>query len=301
MDEQSINQNIARELPETNAILQEILRVEAIRTDDELRESQLRHSEMYFNPPSDVSEKDVLSVIDREDRRMRMYLTRQVVDFLYSQHPTRLLECGSVGDISAALALPNTQIVSVDSDQNIFLHMPYNLLPREYLEKIGKKKSREYYGGPDLLGRKRKKLELVKNAIPNLNIQVQDANQLTYSDNYFDGVFVQGTPDMFDFLPEMARVVRPNGFIWGIIHEQVKPESAPSVYETRQYNQDTYSDLSPVSDERLREIGLERISTPDRFKNYEKLCVWRDTDGSIKESGFVIDIFKKISDVGHPI
>ena len=54
--EQHINQNLARELSRRNAVLQEILSGEAIRTDDELREVQLRHSKAHFVHQPDISE-----------------------------------------------------------------------------------------------------------------------------------------------------------------------------------------------------------------------------------------------------
>jgi SAM-dependent methyltransferase len=272
---------VERGVTSQNEIFKEVLNHIRLKTDDQLKQSLLAFSEAYFDR-GDFSE-DIWS----NAFLMRSYLIDKTFSWLGIKLDAQILECGSAGDISAAAVRPEAQVTSLDIDPDIFYNVPYNYLPPAYLDRIGKKKKLEYYGPKDILGRKKKKLKLVQEAIPNWKMEVGDAKEIKHADNTFDVALVQGTPDMLGFIGEMARVVKPGSFIVSIVHEEVRDGEYESAYDTRKYN--SYPDYRFVSNEKLEVLGLERVQIPDDMKGYENLCEW----GNNKSAGYVFEVFKK--------
>ncbi|MBN1169036.1 methyltransferase domain-containing protein [Candidatus Woesebacteria bacterium] len=266
---------------ERSKIFREVFDKISIKSDQELAIALQDYSVAYFEKGG--NEK----VIWKNVPLMRAYLINKTFSWLQMDSPQNLLECGSAGDISAAISLPNTEVTSYDIDPDIFFNVPYNDLPEEYLGAIGKKKNLEGYGPKDLLGFRRRKLDLVKEALPNWKMEVGDANEIKHPDNSFEAVLVQGTPNMLDFIDEMARVVEPGGFVVSIIHEEIRIGEYESVYKTGRYN--TLPEYQFVDSGKLEELGLEKVEIPQEFKEYENLCEW----GKNKSSGFVFEVFKK--------
>lgn len=276
-------------------LLRDVVSQEAIQTDDQLRESSLRGFKRYFFSDGKLSEHDSLALIFDESRRQRVYLLRKLLRVLYpnGEVPANAVEVGSAGDISFALAFPNVPITSVDIDPDIFLNVPYNSLPEAFLNVIGKSRKLEGYGRPDLLGRKRRKLEIVQEALPNWIPLVEDASDMSAKDGTYELALAQGTPDMLEFIEEMARVIRIGGYIVSMVEEQIREGEFRSAYKQERYN--FLPEYAFVPDTRLAKLGLERVLVPNRLKKYELLGAVSKSGDDEASTGYVFEIFKKVA------
>lgn len=273
--------------------LQQIIDVEVPITKSEFKESLTRYCEAYYGPSRWFQRNKQPETIFAEQRRMRVFLVRKLVDFFYPHSPPQtLVELGSAGDISPALALPQTRVVSVDNDPEIFLNMPYNLLPRQFLKEARLSTRVLSYDEPNIFSDKTNRFKIVKDLIQNWEPMCEDANQLPLDNASIDCVLVQGTPDMLDFVKEMARIVKPSSHIIAVIQEEGTDPDAESAYMQRKYN--TYPDYSFVPDDTLIRCGLDRVTIPDELKGYEHLHRKKYPPDKHETSfGYVFEVFRK--------
>lgn len=279
------------ELTESTAALEEALETEKISSDVGLANSLARFSQMYFAPPDNMSDFDSLEAVFNESRKSRVYIISQLVDWLYKENrPQSLIEVGSAGDVTAAMALPQTEVASVDIDPDIFLNVPNNSLPREFFNKLGMKKTMVGYGRDNLWKGKRKKLALVEKSLPNWHMSINDAKDLLFPDDSYDVALAQGPLEINFYIKEMARVTKPGGYVVIIMYEEEKDVNSNSVYETGIYN--SYPDIRMVDLEEANSLGLEQVDIPDRLKNYENLANWKKGE-IVRSAGVVFQVFKK--------
>lgn len=299
--ERQFNPDLNTELEKQRKFLRQVLEAEKITSDQELRKSALRYSLSYFEQTDPKINHDV--VIWEEERRMRMFLIEQITKWLYpDKQPDNIIECGSAGDISIALTLSQAQVVSVDKDPLMFLHCPYNYLPDKFFKKIGREHVLKGYGTKST-----KELALVEQLVPNWKKEIADARKLPFTDESFDVAWVQGTPDLRRFLPEMSRVIKPNGYIISAVQGEPRANHQ-SAYKTKEYESYSSKDMELsesewrlVTPEIANKLGIKIINIPDQFKNYEDLCTWRSNyqfsdlapKGTERALGFVFEVFKK--------
>lgn len=277
---------------EHNRILREVLQQERLQSDQDLATALARYSQAYYAPQEGTSDVTNLETIFDEARRIRIYVISQAVDWLYGKSvPQSLIEIGSAGGITAAMALPQTQITSLDEDPQIFLNVPNNSLPREVYTRLGMKKTMEGYGRDNIWRSKKRKLAVVEKCLPNWRKLIADAGNLPFADNSYDVALVQGPLEAEDFLGEMTRIVKPGGHIVTILHEDYKAVDSPSVYDTHRYNQ--YPDIPVLNPQHCQSIGLQAIEIPDRLRRYENLATWKEKNGTLKATGIVFHAFRK--------
>lgn len=291
MEEDSGEGKEKTKLNESITVLTEVLEAEKISSDAGLANSRARFSQMYFAPPDNMTGPDNLEAIFDESRKSRMYIISQLVDWLYEEdRPQSLVEVGSAGDITVAMALPQTEVTSVDIDPDIFLNVPNNSLPRELFNKLGMKKTIEGYGRDNLWKGKRKKLTFVEKSIPNWHMSINDAKDLPFPDDSYDIALAQGPLEINLYLKEMARVTKPGGYVINIMYEEEKDVNSKSAYETGIYN--SYPDIQMVNLEKVNSLSLEQVDIPDRLKNYEDLANWEKGE-TARSAGIVFQVFKK--------
>jgi len=265
---------------------------ERISSDVGLAGSLAKYSQMYFAPPDNIPDSERTEATFDESRKSRMYVISQLVDWLYQEdRPQSLVEVGSAGDITVAMALPQTEVTSVDNDPDIFLNVPNNQLPRELFNRLETKKSIVGYGRDNLWKGKRKKLTFVERSVPNWHMSINDAEDLPFPDNSYDIALIQGPLEVEFFIKEMARVTNPGGYIIIIMDEENKKVGSPSVYDTNRYN--SYPDIPMIDTQQAQSLGLQKVDIPDRLKNYENLANWKTSDGTVRSAGVVFQVFKK--------
>ena len=292
MSEQNTEEIEKGESGEYSRILREILQQENLQSDEDLARALAKYSQTYYAPPKGTSNATILETIFEVARKIRVYIVSQLVDYLYGQNePASLIEIGSAGDITAAMALPQTQVTSLDDDPNIFLNVPNNSLPKEVFKRLGMKKTIAGYGGDNFWRGKKRKLALVEKCLPNWHKSIEDARRIPFPNSSFDIALVQGPLEIGDFIKEMARVVKPSGHIITILDEDNKEMGSPSAYETNRYSE--YPDIPMVNLQQAGSLGLQRKEIPDRFRRYENMATWRDEDGKPKAAGIVFQVFKK--------
>lgn len=229
-----------------------------------------------------------------------MYMVSEVMKYLYpSMPPKTLLETFSAGDTSAALALPQTEVTSLDIDPQVFLNVPNNNLPEEVFKQHGKRKKHLGYGKDTWLKTKSKALTFVEKLIPNWHKKIGNTYHLPFPDNSFDAVLIQDKSYVFDSIPEASRVLTPEGYIIILLPEEIRDIDYTSAYQQKKTNDDIESGTF-LTDVELKSVGLERFEIPDRFKQWEDLVRWKSTylseDGKTQvevSSGFIIEVFKK--------
>lgn len=292
MLEQNLEGTKTTDLGEYHRILREVLQQERLQSDEDLAKALARYSQVYYTPPEGTSDSASLETIFDEARRIRVYVISQIVDWLYEQnHPNSLIEIGSAGDIAAAMALPQTQITSLDEDPDVFLNVPNNSLPREVFERLGMKKTMEGYGRDNLWRSKKRKLSLVQKCLPNWSKSIADAGRIPFPSGSYDIALVQGPLEIGDFIGEMARVIKSGGHVITILDEDDKEVGSPSAYETNRYNQ--YPDIPMIDLQQANTLSLRKIGIPDKFRRYENLAIWQEKDGTPKAAGIVFQVFRK--------
>ena len=276
-----ISKRMFRENRETNTeqsqekereLLRHVIDSEKISSDKEFFEAVKRRRQS----------KGDLATVWEEGRRIDMYLVSKAINRLYKDSPPKtLVELGSAGNISPALALPETQVTSVDIDPNIFLNCPYNKLPRKYFSELGKKKDLAYYGEKQTA-----KLALAERLLPNWKKVIADARNLPFSKDKFDVALVWGTGELLTkFIKEAARVVRPGGHIVSVVWD-FRPDKAQSVYKTGRYY--FYPKYKLITSKQAESVGLEKIRIPSDFEACERAS---QKDGQTE--GFIFEMFKK--------
>jgi hypothetical protein len=292
MVEVRFDQNISNR-PESQNKFQLFVIENAIMDDSGLKDSLTRYCQAHYGDiPYGVNRGEVS---DEEQIRYRSYVLRKVINWLSpSGDPQSLIELGSAGDISAAIALPNTQVLSVDEDPTMFSFNIIRSLPKNFFPLVGEKKPSEVQSFVQTFFSKyrQRNAEFVKKIIPNLTTFAHDAHNLPIGDNIYSMALVQGTPDMLDFLPEASRVITRGGFVVSMVDDMYHKSGLPSAYDSHEYA--GWQEFSFVSDEVVQKNGMRRIDIPVMLRSYEDVGHWINRKGEEYSAGFVFEIFQKL-------
>lgn len=278
--------------PDVSKILRNLLDRETIQSLDDLRSAQSRYCHAYYGDEHGKTPPDSDEILSRESRRIRRYSLRQAIDWLYpATPPSTILECGSAGDASIAMEYPQSHVDSVDIDKGMFIFNLYDGLPRELFEAIGMKKHGVVGLGLRYPLQSDRINSVIKNGIPNLTAHVKDAKKMDFPTESADLALVQGTPDMLNFLPEMTRLIKPRRHIVSVVYDDHHQYPAHSAYAMNRYN--GWPEFTFQSDERLRDLRLQRIQVPDSLRQLENLATYRNKRGKQFGAGVVFEVFQK--------
>ena len=267
-----------------------------IRNAHDLRKIAHRSGRLGFERKPALLEKNRrLGLFDMQTA-MRIYLIRKIVKFLYRKTGKflKILECGSAGDVSCALALPGARVYVLDIDYKIFAN-EVNCIPVGVWKITKAKRQVAYYGQTN-----ETHLDFVKKILPNYGRIIGDYEKLPFPDESLDVGLTQGTPDLLsDSIFELFRVIRSGGYIINIIHEQIYPDQKPflSFYDTGNYQHgscwDEYGALNPQK----YGLRLKKIDIPSEFKELERLKSWYSNYDFHEQrkvnSGFIFEVFQK--------
>ncbi len=259
-----------------------------IKSDNELAESTL--SCLWYpgiDFPSDDRER-----YETEQTRSRVYVLRNLADWLYKGEPPKsLVEICSAGTTQAPLAFPETIVYSVDHDIDHFKSNTNNSLPREAFEILGRNKSLERLREGDSQAKK-EKLSMVRVCLPNFRPLVADGTRLPLVENAVDIALILGQPHPKPFMEEMTRVIKPGGFIVISTEDRSRPLNASSSYDTNRFGS-AYSNTSMVKEGSVVGLGLVKVTIPASLRKYEDLATYQDPSGKKFSTGFVFQVFRK--------
>ncbi|MEK6943199.1 MAG: methyltransferase domain-containing protein [Nanoarchaeota archaeon] len=263
--------------------------VNSIRLDGEsLKSHAFEYSTSYYEGLPNLPERERRSRGFQLDTEMRIFILKNLFKFLFgeNQAPGSLVELGSAGDISAALAFPNTRVYPLDIDYDIFSN-EVNHLPEEVFALLGIPKLVTYYGQttPD-------NLRLVDRCLQNYRRVIGNGNNFPFRDNEFDVGLVQGSPHLLnDYFSELARVTKKGGYIMSVAEDFFKPADAESFYSTGKYGNWPEHGKTGTSG-----YPLVAIEIPKKFRELERLCEWKSerAEGQRLASGFVFEVFRKL-------
>ncbi|MFH0891152.1 MAG: methyltransferase domain-containing protein [Candidatus Falkowbacteria bacterium] len=264
-----------------------------IRSVNDLRKIAHRGGRLSFERKPALLEKNRRLRLFDMQTAMRIYLIRKIVKLLYGKTGKflKILECGSAGDISCALALSGARVYGLDIDYKIFAN-EINCIPNGVWKIIKIKRPVAYYGQTN-----EAHLNFVKKSLTNYERIIGDYKKLPFPDESLDVGLTQGTPEVLsNSISELFRVIRSGGYIINIIHESIYPDQKPflSFYDTGNYHEwDEYKALNP------REYGLrlKKIDIPSEFKKLERLKPWYSNYDFHQQrkvnSGFIFEVFQK--------
>lgn len=283
-------QRKGKKLPvNASVILRDIIEESAI-DERKLRETALKYSKLYVEGKPKLNEMESHARIFDYSRDMRIFLIRKVISYLYkNEFPSSLIECGSAGDISAALALPNTRITAVDIDPDIYIN-EINEIPQKLFDILGMDRIFACYGDAWRKKFYERNKKIVNKCLPNYERVIADGENLEYGGETYDFALVQGTPDLINICRnELGRVLKPGGYLASIVTDLAHPADSPSFYTTGTYVSWPKYKITNPKKERL---PFKTIEIPANLKDLETLCSWNSSDEKLS-TGFVFEIYRK--------
>ena len=190
-----------------------------------------------------------------------------------------VVEMASAGSIAMATALPDSNVVSVDSDPQIFAN-GFRQIPVELTQGTSIASNDE-------------KIDKTKELLDNWKPEITDAKNTGHTDNEFDLSITLNNPNTFkDYVSEMARITKSGGYVIAIDHEVFKDKDDPSFYETGKFNAPSYKPYGKLDEETANKLGLETVPVPESIREYENAVTWT-SESQEYSSGFAVQIYRK--------
>ncbi len=268
------------------SVLRRAVDRDRITTDEDLAKSFMKLS---FSPR--VTEEDRETDFT-ETARSRVYVLRQFADWLGFGVEKKIVDLGSAGCTDAALALPDTDIYSIDCDHDLFMSNTNNSLPAKYFSAVGRSKTLDLWrqGSNEV---KREKFAFIREALPNFHPVVARGERLPFSDSIMDAALIQGCVHPKQFLQEMSRVLKPGGYVVISMEEDERPLGSVSSYDTNVYVS-SRSEISMIDGKEAANAGFEKIEIPKMYRSYEDLGTYTSAENRVFSAGLVFQVFRKM-------
>ncbi len=269
------------------------------RKEKDIRKLLTEYTKAFYNITMDTMQIRPPELLEIE-RDIYMHTIEKAVSFLYGEKdmPKNIIETGSAGNISAALAFPDSNILAIDIDRDVFIN-EINFIPQEFFDKIGFidntdfNRITSYYDDYQDTGLYYKLKEIVKLSIPNYERIVADGYELPIKDDSIGLAIAYGTPDMIDIgIKEFSRVVKPGCYITSIVIGELAEKGHPSFYDTGEYNVDFWKNYHKI-DPKIEGLPLSEIDVPDELKDYERIAKFMINE-KLYTAGITFELFKKL-------